>query len=519
MPRIDDPGGPRALEQLAEFVESCGGSQAMVAAWHTELYDRSTGRSAGGTDRYFFDSEGKKYRSRAEVARALGLEGAPSIRVKGTAPCAPGEKPAVATFGEHKSFSKSARALSFEGDFSEFDAADVKRSPTMPRKWRPLLANVYVWPAIKDAFGSRDPRDWPRCSCTHDKGCGENCLNRQLLTECAIGFCTGGAPGQQCGDERRCRTAARRPCANTVIQRRQYPPAEIFDTASPRGFGLRCSVDVESGTVIAEYRGEVITMAELAERRRDRDPAAPFYYAALGDGLFVDAEKRGGYARFANHSCDPNCAMEKRTVGDEPRLVLVATRRIPKLTELCYNYNKGGTAADITSAQSCLCGAPNCAGAIGGKASSGAVRPRKRTRRTAEPPRKRGRPPRKDKPPVKKVRRRPNGASEEPLPDGPSSIAWARDTLRKLSGVDSQDAAYELASRLDPAALRTRDRSINGKADLNCFCQLPEFAAMPTSLLDVDKDGTLICCSLCDKWFHPTCVRLPFVPADGDDFA
>lgn len=514
MPRIDDPGGPQALEQLAEFVESCGGSQAMVAAWHTELFDRSTGRSAGGTDRYFFDGDGKKYRSRAEVARALGLEGAPSIRVKGATTSAPGERPAVATFDDHKGFAKSAQALSFEGDFSEFDGADVRR-PTLPKKWRPLLANVYVWPATKDAFGSRDPCDWPRCSCTHEKGCGEDCLNRQLLTECAIGFCMGGAPG--CGDDRRCRSVPRQPCANTVIQRRQYPPAEIFDTESPRGFGLRCMVDVEPGTVVAEYRGEVITWAELAKRQQGRDPTAAFYFAALGDGLFIDAEKRGGYARFANHSCDPNCALEKRTVGDEPRLVLVATRFIPKLTELCYDYNKGGTAADITSAQSCLCGAPNCAGAIGGKASSQeGMPPRKRRAADGAPARKRGRPPRQDKPPAKKVRQK--SAIEEPLTDGPASVAWARDALRRLSGVDSQDAAYELASRLDPAAFRALARGNNDKAELNCFCHLPEFAAMPTSLLEADKDGTLVSCSLCDTWFHPTCVRLPFVPADGDDF-
>lgn len=225
-------------------------------------------------------------------------------------------------------------------------------------------------------------------------GCGESCVNRQLSTECPVGYCRGGAfkPCSNADHEQPQRSPRTRrdryagdglhlPCANTVIQRRQYPPVEIFDTKSSRGFGLRCLVDAERGTVLGEYKGkipivllyacadsgEVITAEELSKRRAERDPTAAFYFASLGEGLFIDAERRGSYARFANHSCDPNCALEKWTVGQEPRLVLVATRDIPKLMELCYNYNAGGGVADITHAQRCRCGAEHCSGTIGAR--------------------------------------------------------------------------------------------------------------------------------------------------------
>lgn len=145
---------------------------------------------------------------------------------------------------------------------------------------------------------------------------------------------------------------------------------EIFDTGDmSRGHGLRSRIACAKGTMLGEYRGEVIDAAELQKRREERDPADPFYIAALGDGLSIDAGTRGAYARFANHSCAPNCELQKWRVGEEPRLVLVAARDIPALEELTYDYNAGGGTQDVTVAQACRCGAPNCAGAIGAKSA------------------------------------------------------------------------------------------------------------------------------------------------------
>ena len=97
------------------------------------------------------------------------------------------------------------------------------------------------------------------------------------------------------------RKGGRLPCANTVIQRRAYPPVEVYDTGT-MGFGLRGRVAIHKGQKIGEYRGEVVDQNELLERRCKRKAEDPFYIAALGDGLSIDAGNRGGYARFANHS-------------------------------------------------------------------------------------------------------------------------------------------------------------------------------------------------------------------------
>lgn len=54
---------------------------------------------------------------------------------------------------------------------------------------------------------------------------------------------------------------------------------------------------------------------------------------------FIDATKRGGIGRFANHSCNPNCYVAKWFVGNRIRMGIFAKRAIQKDEELTFNYN------------------------------------------------------------------------------------------------------------------------------------------------------------------------------------
>jgi SET domain-containing protein len=57
------------------------------------------------------------------------------------------------------------------------------------------------------------------------------------------------------------------------------------------------------------------------------------------DKMIIDATK-GSIARFVNHSCDPNCRVEKWTVDGEPRMALFAgDEGIVTSEELTYDYN------------------------------------------------------------------------------------------------------------------------------------------------------------------------------------
>ncbi|KAH8046536.1 potassium:proton antiporter [Aureococcus anophagefferens] len=92
MPRVEDPHAEQAMEELEDAVEEWGGDASMLDGWRTEVHDRPTGSSAGTTDRYYFDEFGKRFRSKAEIARALGLAGAPARHAGARAPAPPRDR-------------------------------------------------------------------------------------------------------------------------------------------------------------------------------------------------------------------------------------------------------------------------------------------------------------------------------------------------------------------------------------------------------------------------------------------
>lgn len=100
----------------------------------------------------------------------------------------------------------------------------------------------------------------------------------------------------------------------------------------------------------------------------DEEGIKHFYFMSLSRNEFVDATKKGGLGRFCNHSCNPNCFVEKWTVGDKFRLGIFALGKIRAGEELTFNYNVDRYGADP---QPCYCGEPNCAGYIGGKTQTG----------------------------------------------------------------------------------------------------------------------------------------------------
>lgn len=92
--------------------------------------------------------------------------------------------------------------------------------------------------------------------------------------------------------------------------------------------------------------------------------------------MIIDATTKGSIARFVNHSCNPNCRMEKWTVGGQPRMALFAgDRGIMTGEELTYDYNFDPFSQK--NVQECRCGEACCRGFLGPK-------PKKDERRSEE---------------------------------------------------------------------------------------------------------------------------------------
>ncbi|PYH87599.1 SET and WW domain protein [Aspergillus ellipticus CBS 707.79] len=179
--------------------------------------------------------------------------------------------------------------------------------------------------------------------------CGEDsdCINRATKIECT-GDCG-------CGPE----------CQNQRFQRREYAPVAVIKTEK-KGFGLRAEADLRPHQFIFEYVGEVINEGQFRRRMRqyDEEGIKHFYFMSLSKGEFVDATKKGNLGRFCNHSCNPNCYVDKWVVGEKLRMGIFAERHIQAGEELVFNYNVDRYGADP---QPCYCAEPNCTGFIGGR--------------------------------------------------------------------------------------------------------------------------------------------------------
>ncbi|KAL7683122.1 putative AWS domain, histone-lysine N-methyltransferase, H3 lysine-4 specific [Plasmopara halstedii] len=188
------------------------------------------------------------------------------------------------------------------------------------------------------------------CSCVpptneNEMSCLDDCHNRAALVECIPGFCKSGDR-----------------CDNMRIQRGVMPLTQLIDCGR-KGLGTKLLEDIKAGSFVAEYMGEIVTEQEYYMRRVLYHNEKHRYMMVLSGGEVIDATRMGGWARFINHSCDPNCRVEKWEVNGEERCAIFARRDIIAGEELTFDYKfQSFSKTEITE---CLCGAPNCRKVIG----------------------------------------------------------------------------------------------------------------------------------------------------------
>jgi SET domain-containing protein len=95
------------------------------------------------------------------------------------------------------------------------------------------------------------------------------------------------------------------------------------------GLGLFAAQDITKWTRILSYLGEKIAKAESTRRLAQGNA----YIFTFNDRYDIDGTVLQNTARYSNHSCDPNCAIEKTT----RTIWLVALRDICEGEELTYN--------------------------------------------------------------------------------------------------------------------------------------------------------------------------------------
>ena len=195
------------------------------------------------------------------------------------------------------------------------------------------------------------------CACAPEDGagCGSDCLNRLVLSECDPAHCPCGSA---CGNQRMSRGESK----ETTVRR-----------TGKKGHGLFAAERVGAGEFVLEYCGEVLHEEAYKERKRryQDEGRSHYYFMTLSSSETIDATIRGNEGRFLNHSCAPNCETQKWMVRGELCIGIFATRDIAEGEELTidYKFERFGE-----KPSRCYCMAGACCGWIGGAKAAEAAK-------------------------------------------------------------------------------------------------------------------------------------------------
>ncbi|KAK3359239.1 SET1-like protein [Lasiosphaeria hispida] len=136
-----------------------------------------------------------------------------------------------------------------------------------------------------------------------------------------------------------------------------------FARSAIHNWGLYAMENIPKDDMIIEYVGEEVRqqIAELRENRYLKSGIGSSYLFRIDDNTVIDATKKGGIARFINHSCMPNCTAKIIKVEGSKRIVIYALRDIAQNEELTYDYKFEREIGSLDRIP-CLCGTAACKG-------------------------------------------------------------------------------------------------------------------------------------------------------------
>ena len=138
-----------------------------------------------------------------------------------------------------------------------------------------------------------------------------------------------------------------------------YSDRLTFAKSNIHGWGLLAKVAHKAGSMVTQFKGETCrsTVADLREARYE-ESGVDCYLLKQDDDTVVDCTFRGNFARFTNHSCNPNMYSKIVKVDDENHIIFFARNDVKAGEELTYNYRFESEDGKVP----CYCGAYNCRG-------------------------------------------------------------------------------------------------------------------------------------------------------------
>lgn len=130
------------------------------------------------------------------------------------------------------------------------------------------------------------------------------------------------------------------------------------------GLGLYTSQFISRSAMVVEYVGEIVGLHVADKRERDYQSGSKLqyksacYFFRINKENIIDATRKGGIARFVNHSCMPNCVAKVISIRCEKKVVFFAERDIYPGEEITYDYHFNHE--DEGKKIPCFCNSKNC---------------------------------------------------------------------------------------------------------------------------------------------------------------
>ncbi|KAJ6834250.1 uncharacterized protein M6B38_336405 [Iris pallida] len=128
--------------------------------------------------------------------------------------------------------------------------------------------------------------------------------------------------------------------------------------------GLYTSQLIARGAMVVEYVGEIVGLRVADKRELEYQSGrrvqykSACYFFRIDKEQIIDATRKGGIARFVNHSCEPNCVAKVISIRNEKKVVFFAERDINPGEEITYDYHFNSE--DEGQKIHCFCNSKNC---------------------------------------------------------------------------------------------------------------------------------------------------------------
>ena len=148
----------------------------------------------------------------------------------------------------------------------------------------------------------------------------------------------------ECNDSCTCYKGA---CSNRNIQFGINHKFLIKYISKNKGFGVFAEEDIEKGEFVCEYIGSIITKNEAEKKIHfNHVNQKPNYILQLKEeypniiiSTYIDSEIYGNFARFINHSCEPNLDFEIIRINSFiPHCAFFANKKILAGEEITFSY-------------------------------------------------------------------------------------------------------------------------------------------------------------------------------------